>query len=54
MTRTISVNTQRIKGGKVRKKAFLPLEKMQNCGGLILIAAMFICGSVLALTFHMQ
>ena len=52
MTRTISISARSVEGGKAGQKALLPLEKLKNCGGLILIAAMFILGTALALAFR--
>lgn len=53
MTRTIAIDTQRIgRGEEVNRRTFLPMKMLKNCGSLLLIAAMFMCGVALALTFH--
>lgn len=53
MTRTIAIDTQRIgRGEKVNRRTFLSMKMLKNSGSLLLIAAMFICGAALALTFH--
>lgn len=53
MMRTIAIDTQRIgRGEKVNRRIFLSMKMLKNSGSLLLIAAMFICGAALALTFH--
>lgn len=43
MMRAIAIDTQR---------TFYPIKMLKNSGSLLLIAAMFMCGAALALTFH--
>lgn len=53
MIRTIMIGTrQGIHSRNMEKRAFLVLEKLKSNNSLLLIVAMFVCGAILALTFH--
>ena len=55
MTKIISINTRSMDRDETisnEKKAVLPLAALRRCGGLFLIVAMFLCGTALALAFH--
>lgn len=53
MAKTIMIYTRRITHSReMAGKALLVLEMLKNSGTLLLIAAMFVCGTILALAFH--
>lgn len=53
MTRVLEIGAEMTAHSRnTRKRAFPALRKLKNIGSLLLIAAMFVCGTILALAFH--
>ena len=54
MTRVIEIDVQRTACGTRTGKRAVPalIERLKSSGSLLLIAAMFVCGTVLAVVCH--